>query len=314
MFDEAGMLLLNSESMNPLNSMLAAILPIFPRWLIKPFAKPYVAGESMTEALQHIKVLNDNGFAVTVDILGEHVQTREEASKITKSYTEILNAIAEQGLDCNISIKPTHIGLDISYETARDNLFSLLAQAKNKNNFVRIDMENSPYTDASIKMYLEALIHYQNVGPVIQAYLHRSPDDISRLNGEKLNVRICKGIYKESETIALKNKSDINDQYVDLVKAILNGGGYAGIATHDLTLINALDEWIIENQISPDRFEFQILYGVPMAGRLEELLEKGYKVRQYVPYGEEWFEYSVRRLKENPVIITYVFKNMFKSR
>jgi|TARA_B100001079_G_scaffold69783_2_gene59562 proline dehydrogenase len=312
-FDEPAMLLLNSTPMNPLNYILAAALPLFPRWLVKPFAKPYVAGESMVEALQHIQELNDIGFAATIDILGEHVPTAEEAAAITKSYTEILTAVADQGLDCNISIKPTHIGLDVHYDTGRDNLFSLLETAANTNNFVRIDMENSPYTDASIKLYLEALVHYKNVGPVIQAYLYRSSDDMSRLNGASLNVRICKGIYRESETIALQKKVEINAQFVELVKRVLNGGGYVGIATHDVALINELENWIIENEIALERFEFQVLYGVPMGGRLEELLAKGYTVRQYVPFGEEWFDYSVRRLKENPKIITYVLKNLFKK-
>jgi len=297
-----------------INRFIIYIVPYLPVSFIRMFAGRYVAGETARQALKIVRELNNKGYSATLDILGEHSENKVDALDVTQEYTDLYGYILSHNLNCNISIKPTHIGLDIEEECAQNNLNTLLKTARETNNFLRIDMENSPYTDASIKMYLEALIHYQNVGPVIQAYLHRSPDDICSLNGEKLNVRICKGIYKESETIALNNKSDINDQYVDLVKAILNGGGYAGIATHDLTLINALDEWIIENQISPDRFEFQILYGVPMAGRLEELLEKGYKVRQYVPYGEEWFEYSVRRLKENPVIITYVFKNMFKSR
>lgn len=313
MFDEPSKLLLNSALMNPLNSILAAIISIFPRWIIKPFAKPYVAGETITEALVHIKVLNEKGFAATLDILGEHVQTNEDATVITNSYVEILSAISEKGLNSNISIKPTHIGLDISYETARDNLFRLLAIAKETDNFVRIDMEDSPYTDASIKLYLEALVHYDNVGSVIQAYLHRSPEDISRLNSEKLNVRICKGIYSESDTIAFQSRSEINDQFILLVKDILAGDGYAAIATHDLNLIDALEDWISENEIAPERFEFQVLFGVPMSGRLQSLLAKGYTVRQYIPFGEDWHDYSVRRLKENPAIISYVLKNMFKK-
>ncbi len=314
MFDEPATLLLNSALMNLFNSILAAIISIFPRWIIKPFAKPYVAGETITEALTHINLLNGKEFAATLDILGEHVQSIDEAADITKSYIEILDAISEQDLDCNISIKPTHIGLDISYDTARDNLFSLLTKAKELHSFVRIDMEDSPYTDASIKLYLEALVHYDNVGPVIQAYLHRSTEDIKRLNSEKFNVRICKGIYSESETIALQLEDEINDQFIQLVKNIITGDGYVGIATHDLTLINALDNWISENEISPDRFEFQVLFGVPMKGRLQELLDKGYTVRQYVPFGKDWHDYSVRRLKENPAIVSYVIKNMFKKK
>ncbi len=299
--------------MNPVNFLIGSILSLFPRWLVKPFAKPYVAGETMGVALDHIKSLNGKGFAATVDILGEHVESKKEAHSITMDYLDILDAIYEKGLDCNLSIKPTHIGLDVGYETAKENLFMLLEKASDTKNFIRIDMENTPYTDASIKLYLEALIQFSNVGPVIQAYLHRSPDDIKRLNGEKLNVRICKGIYKESEHHAIQSGSRINEQYLELVKMILNGNGYVAIATHDISLVDATDKWITSNNIPKDRFEFQILYGVPMGGKLEELLAKGYTVRQYVPFGEEWFDYSVRRLKENPKIITYVLKNMFRS-
>ncbi|MCH7611795.1 MAG: proline dehydrogenase family protein [Candidatus Marinimicrobia bacterium] len=299
--------------MNPLNSLIAASLPLFPRLFIKPFAKPYVAGETIDEAIQHIKALNEKGFAVTTDILGEHVKTLDEAENVTHSYIDLLQAIKEQDLDCHISIKPTHLGLDVGYDVVRDNLFHLLETAKTTGSFVRIDMENSPYTDASIKLYLEAKLQFENVGQVIQACLRRSWDDISRLNGGNLNVRMCKGIYRESETIAYHDSKTIQTQFVDLVKQVINGGGYPAIATHDIFIIDEIEEWLVENKISNDRFEFQVLYGVPMDGKLEVLLEKGYTVRKYVPFGKDWFDYSIRRLKENPKIITYVFKNMFKK-
>ncbi len=299
--------------MNLVNSALSAVLPLFPRFIIKPFAKPYVAGETIDNALQHIKVLIEKGFAATVDILGEHVENEDEAHHITQSYIELLNAIHQEGLNCNLSIKPTHIGLDTGYNTARDNLFTLLNKANEYDNFVRLDMENSPYTDATIKMYLEAKLDFQNVGPVIQAYLHRSKEDINRLKEKNLNVRICKGIYRESEHIAFQNNLDINAQFVDLVKMVIESGGYAAIATHDISLIDELEEWIIVENISNDRFEFQVLFGVPMSGRLEKLKDKGYVVRVYVPFGESWHDYSIRRLKENPRIISYVMKNIFKK-
>jgi proline dehydrogenase len=313
MIDEAAMLLLNSTLMNLLNSTLAVILSLFPHWMIKPFAKPYVAGESIAEVLTHVHALNVLGFSATIDILGEHVKTTTEATAITKSYLDIMSAIFQNGLNSNISIKPTHIGLDINYDTARDNLFTLLSKANEIQSFVRIDMEDSPYTDAAIKLYLEACMKYTNVGLVIQSYLHRSSDDISRLKGEKFNVRICKGIYKEAESIAFQSKAKINENYIKLVQSILSSGGYVAIATHDLNLINELEDWIIKNEIAPDRFEFQVLFGVPMSGRLQALLAKGYSVRQYVPFGKEWHDYSIRRLKENPKIISYVLKNMFKK-
>ncbi|HDY75589.1 MAG TPA: proline dehydrogenase [Candidatus Marinimicrobia bacterium] len=299
--------------MSLVNSALSAILPLFPRWMSKPFAKPYVAGETIDEAILHIKTLNEKGFAVTTDILGEHVKTQDEAEHVTHSYIDLLHAIKAQNLDGHISIKPTHLGIDVSYDVVRDNLFRLLEAAKTTGSFVRIDMENSPYTDASIKLYLEAKLRFENVGPVIQAYLHRSPDDISRLNNGKLNVRICKGIYRETEAVAYQDSQTIQNQFVELVKEVFKGGGYPAIATHDIFIIDEIEDWIEQNQISNDRFEFQVLYGVPMSGKLTALLNKGFKVRQYVPFGNDWFDYSIRRLKENPKIITYVFKNMFKK-
>jgi len=300
--------------MNLINSALSAILPLFPRWMSKPFAKPYVAGETIDEALQHIKALNEKGFVVTTDILGEHVKTLEEAEIVTNSYIDLLQNIKEQNLDCHISIKPTHLGLDVGYNVVRDNLFRLLETANSTGSFVRIDMEDSPYTDASIKLYLEAKLRFENVGKVIQAYLRRSKDDISRLTSENLNVRICKGIYKEPEIIAYNDSQTIQNQFVELVAKVVDGGGYPAIATHDLSIIDSIEEWLVENNISHDRFEFQVLYGVPMDGKLEALLEKGYTVRQYVPFGKDWFDYSIRRLKENPQIISYVIKNIFKKK
>jgi len=305
--------LLNSTAMNPLNSTLAFIISFFPRWMIKPFAKQYVAGESIGEVLTHVHTLNEQGFSATIDILGEHVKTIAESTAITNSYLEILTEISENELNSNISIKPTHIGLDINYDTAKNNLFSLLDKANELQSFVRIDMEDSPYTDATIKLYLEACVKYKNIGIVIQSYLHRSSDDINRMKSEKLNVRICKGIYKEFETIAFQSKIKINENYIKLVKSILSSDGYVGIATHDLKLIDELVDWIVVNKISSDRFEFQVLFGVPMSGRLQALLAKGFSVRQYVPFGEEWYDYSIRRLKENPKIISYVIKNMFRK-
>lgn len=300
--------------MNLINSALSAILPLFPRWMSKPFAKPYVAGETIDEAIQRIKILNEKGFAVTTDILGEHVKTHEEAENVTHSYIDLLQAIKEENLDCHISIKPTHLGLDVGYSVVRDNLFRLLETAKTTGSFVRIDMEDSPYTDASIKLYLEAKLRFENVGQVIQAYLRRSQDDISRLTNENLNVRICKGIYREPETIAYQDSQSIQKQFVELVAQVVDGGGYPAIATHDISIIDAIETWLVENNISPDRFEFQVLYGVPMDGKLEALLEKGYTVRKYVPFGKNWYDYSIRRLKENPKIITYVMKNIFKKK
>ena len=202
--------------------------------------------------------------------------------------------------------------MEIDPLLAEENLNSVLEKAKENNNFMRIDMENSPYTDSTIKIYKNFLKKYDKVGMVLQSYLKRTEKDISNLDSEKFNCRICKGIYHEDEEIAYHDKKEIHERFFSNIKAILSGKGYAAIATHDIPLINKIEKWIIENKIPFDKFEFQVLYGVPMGNRLLELLEKGYTVRNYVPFGESWFDYSIRRLKENPNIMWYVIGNIFK--
>jgi len=295
------------------NSILTSSLPILPKWFAKPFAKPYVAGETEDEAVFHIQALNEKGFAATVDILGEHVLTAEEARDITNQYCHLYDRIAQESLDCNISIKPTHIGLDISLAEAMANTTAILNKAKVHGNFLRIDMENSPFTDQTFEIYQHCKTIYDKVGVVLQAYLFRSLDDIQHLANGQFNSRICKGIYKESEAIAFQDREEINGNYLDMAKAMASRNAYAGYATHDQDLIDRILNWIESENISLDLFEFQVLYGVPMNGRLESLLEAGYKVRIYVPYGPDWFDYSVRRLKENPNIAGYVLKNFFRK-
>ena len=220
--------------------------------------------------------------------------------------------IALENINCNISIKLTHIGLALDKTIATDNLVRILKQAKKHDNFLRIDMENSPYTQQTIDLYNNCVSDYPNMGIVLQAYLKRSLEDAHNLNRTGFNTRVCKGIYDERETIALKDRAAIQDNFFNITKEILSGKGFAAIATHDIPLIDRIDEWIESTQVSSNRFEFQVLYGVPMGGRLERLLDKGYTVRQYIPFGKEWFDYSLRRLKENPKIMSYVLGNLFK--
>jgi len=297
--------------MNIINTILVSLLSHLPKWTVKPFASPYVAGVSTDDAIKTVKVLNNKGFVTTVDILGEHVQSKEESIRIRDEYLNLYDRI--EGLEANISLKPTHLGMEIDPSLAENNLLNILEKAKDNNNFMRIDMENSPYTDATIDIYKKCLDRYDKVGMVLQSYLKRTAQDIINLDSEKFNCRICKGIYREEEEIAYHDREEIRNRFFEDVKAILNGKGYVAIATHDIPLINEIEEWIIENKIPFDRFEFQVLYGVPMANRLKQLLEKGYTVRNYVPFGEAWFDYSIRRLKENPNIMWYVLGNMFKK-
>ena len=283
-----------------------------PRWTIHPFAKTYVAGETVQETVLVVKKVNDRGFTCTLDILGEHVQSTSEAKNITQEYCDLYDVIATDNLNCNISIKLTHIGLTLDKTIAADNLVRILKQAKKHDNFLRIDMENSPYTQKTIDLYKNCVSDYPNMGIVLQAYLKRSLEDARNLNRPGFNTRVCKGIYDERETIAIKDRAAVQDNFFNITKEILSGNGFAAIATHDIPLIDRIDEWIESTQISSDRFEFQVLYGVPMSGRLEQLLKKGYTVRQYVPFGQDWYNYSLRRLKENPKIISYVLGNLFK--
>ena len=295
------------------NSLLATIMPYLPKVLVRPFAKPYVAGESIDSVIKITKKLNDNGFSTTLDILGEFVNSKEEANKIKNAYSELIKNISSKKLDSTISVKLTHLGLGIDSNLGEENFNSLSLIGKEYNVGITIDMENSPYTSKTFEIYKNAIIKNEKLGAVIQAYLYRSLDDIKHLDSSLLNLRICKGIYNESQDIAIQDRLAINDNYFEMAKSLLNGQGYACLATHDLTLIDRLESFIDENDISPKRFEFQVLYGVPMGNRLEELKSKGYKIRIYVPFGEAWFEYSVRRLKENPKIISYVLKNLFKK-
>ena len=299
--------------MKLINNLIIQILPFLPKFLVKIVASPYIAGITDEEMLQNVEKLNRKGFKVAIDILGEHVKTENEAEEITKRYSRIYDEINKRNLLANISIKLTHIGQDLGLDIVRNNLSKLVEAAKKNNNFLRLDMENVPYTSETIQLYKEMFNNYNQIGIVIQAYLHRSIDDIKALSNDKFNVRICKGIYVEDPHLVLNDYDDIRENYISLVKESLNNGSYVGIATHDEFLIDSLYSWILENNISKDRYEFQVLHGVPMQKKLKKLMEDGNIVRVYLPYGDNWYDYSVRRLKENPKMAGYIIKNLFSS-
>ena len=299
--------------MKLINNLIIEILPFLPKFLAKIVASPYIAGITDEEMLQNVEKLNRKGFKVAIDILGEHVKTENEAEEITKRYSRIYDEINKRNLLANISIKLTHIGQDLGIDIVRNNLSKLVEAAKKNNNFLRLDMENVPYTSETIQLYKEMFNNYNQIGIVIQAYLHRSIDDIKALSNDKFNVRICKGIYVEDPHLVLNDYDDIRENYISLVKESLNNGSYVGIATHDEFLIDSLYSWILENNISKDRYEFQVLHGVPMQKKLKKLMEDGNTVRVYLPYGDNWYDYSVRRLKENPKMAGYIIKNLFSS-
>lgn len=298
--------------MSWINIGILYLIGILPRWMVHPFAKAYVAGETIEKTVQVVNKMNELGYACTLDILGEHIQSPSKAEKITKDYCNLYEVINKETLNCNISIKLTHIGLELDQKLVENNLQKILRHAKSHNNFLRIDMENSPYTQRTIDLYQKNIHNYDKMGIVLQAYLKRSLEDAQALSAPGFNTRICKGIYNEPSNIAFKESTEIQDNFFLITKEILSGKGFAAIATHDIPLIDRIESWIEQNNISNDRFEFQVLYGVPMGNRLKRLLSKGYTVRQYIPFGPDWFDYSLRRLKENPKIISYVLANLFK--
>lgn len=296
-----------------LNRPLAALLPYLPKRLVGLFARRYVAGETVEEALSVASELNDEGFQVTLDILGEQVASREAAFLVAGAYAHLYHQIAGANLRANISLKPTHLGLNLGRGICQENLFTILEAARATGNFLRIDMEGSPYTGDTLDLYHTCQERYSQVGPVLQAYLLRSRDDLTQLLAPSLNVRICKGIYREPPDRAIQDREAINDNFLDLVRQAFEGGAYVAIATHDLTLISRVLALIRELQIRAPRFEFQTLHGVPMAGKREALLREGFKVRVYLPFGQAWHEYSLRRLSENPDIVGYVLRNLWRK-
>lgn len=297
-----------------LNTTLTTLLPLLPRPLTRIFAMRYVAGESEDEALEVIRNLNSSGFSATLDILGEHTSSPEEIESVTTTYMELYQRIAAESLDCNISLKLTHLGLGFNDTIAAENLLRIVSIAQQYKNFLRIDMENSPFTDRTLELYSHCREQYDQVGFVLQSYLFRSIHDLEKFHHRSPNIRICKGIYHEPESIAYQDKEQIRENFINLVKIILEGQGYAAIATHDIYLLDTLETWILNRNIPRDRYEFQALFGVPMKGRLEELQAAGHKVRIYVPFGKEWYAYAIRRLKENPSIAGYIMKNLLRRK
>ena len=299
--------------MKLINNLIIQIIPFLPKFFVKIVASPYIAGITDEEMLENVKKLNDKGFKVAIDILGEHVKTKDEATAVTNRYANLYNEITNRKLQANISIKLTHIGQDLGQNFVQNNLFKLVEAAKNNNNFLRLDMENTPYTDQTIKLYEIMKEKYDKIGIVIQSYLKRSMSDIERLADKNFNVRICKGIYVEDEELVFNDYSLIRESFIELVKKCLEKGTYVGIATHDEYLIDNIYSWIIDNDISKNKYEFQVLHGVPMQKKLKKLINEGNTVRVYLPYGDNWYDYSVRRLKENPKMAGYIIKNIFSS-
>lgn len=280
-----------------------------------PFAmaRRFVAAETFTETIPKIKTFNENNIKVTLDLLGENVREKSLADDTVDTYIQLIDDIQSAGLTSSISIKLTMIGLDIDESYCKENLFRLLDKAKEHGSFVRIDMEGSDYTQQTINIFKDAFQVYGNhVGIVIQAYLHRSKQDIPELAQLGADIRICKGAYKEPELIAIQKMPEIREAFKEYTKILLEKTTFPRIATHDDELINWVLNYTSENKIPKDRFEFQMLYGL-RENTMQQFAADGYHVRVYVPYGTMWFPYFKRRLMERKENIWFVLNTMFKN-
>lgn len=276
-------------------------------------AKRFVAGEDLQQAIPKVQDLNKRRIKVTLDLLGENVEDRKTADSTVNEYIELLRGIEDAGLDSTISIKLTMLGLDIDYDYCRENLFKLLDVARAEDQFVRIDMEGSDYTQVTIDLFKEAFKKYgKHVGIVIQAYLHRSKTDIPELAEMGADVRLCKGAYNEPERIAVQNMSAIREAFKEYAQILLEKTTFPRIATHDDELVNWVKEYTSKKNIGKPRFEFQMLYGLRQ-DTMEQLTEEGYNTRIYVPYGTMWFPYFKRRLLERKENIWFVLSTMLKK-
>jgi proline dehydrogenase len=277
--------------------------------LARPLARRFVAGETMEQALEVTADLNAQGAHVTLDYLGENVTSAAEAAAVRDTYVRLVDAIAARALDGNVSLKLTALGLDISRDTARDNLRAILEAGQRHDLFVRIDMEGSDYTQITLDLFEELYCDagFKNVGIVIQSYLYRSAADIERAIELGARVRLCKGAYKEPPTFAYPRKADVDRNYIRRAERLMLDGNYPGLATHDAAIIDWARRFADERSIGRERFEFQFLYGV-RRDLQQQLIAEGYNVRVYVPYGEAWYPYLMRRLAERPANLLFILK------
>jgi len=300
--------------MNLLNNTVVSAIQLLPKSIVKRFALRYIAGEKMEDAVKLVSNLNSRRMLATIDVLGENVTTLAEASESTRAAVNVLHTINSNKLGANLSIKLTQFGLNIDKHACYENIRSIIDLARSYRNFVRIDMEDSSTTSSTLEMY-ERLrgAGYDNIGVVIQAYMRRSAQDVKRLVGMKASVRLCKGIYIEPEEIAFKRRDEIRNNYVELLNMLMEGGCRVGVATHDDVLIDAAYKAAERHGLGRSDFEFQMLYGVRSDLR-DKIVARGNLLRVYVPFGEHWYPYSIRRFKENPQVAGYVFKSVLTGR
>jgi proline dehydrogenase len=300
--------------MSMFDSLVRATLPLTPKPMIRFFARRYVAGSTLDDAIATVKRLADQGCCATIDVLGESVSERQHAVAAVAAYHEVLEAITANSLPAHVSLKPTQMGLNIDPSFCRNNIAAILERARAKGIFVRIDMEDSPTTDATLRIYRELATHRPNgTGVVLQARLRRTLADAAALASPGTNVRLCKGIYLEPRAIAYEEREIIRAAFVHALRILLEGGAYVGIATHDEWLVCEALAMIQRLGLGKDRYEFQMLLGVdPELRRI--LTGAGHPLRVYVPFGSHWYPYSVRRLRENPTIARVGLEAFLKGR
>jgi proline dehydrogenase len=283
-----------------LDRAIVKLLPAVPRPVVRRLSSRYIAGPTLDDAMRVVRRLNAKGKLATVDVLGEEIRSPAEARAIAGQYSDVLARLDDEGLDGNISIKLTALGLDLDLDLCRENLKAVVVDAAARGRFVRIDMEDSTTTDRTLALHRELRdAGHENVGVVLQAYLRRTLGDVPGLE----NVRLCKGIYVEPAEVAYREPDVVRESFVECLEALVAQGTYVGIATHDEYLIG--EALRVVRGLPRDRYEFQMLLGV-RPDRADDLVAAGHRLRVYVPYGTHWYEYSVRRLQENPKIAGYV--------
>jgi proline dehydrogenase len=295
-----------------LDRAIVRVLPAVPRLVVKKLSRRYIAGSTLVEACRVVSGLNEEGKMATIDVLGEEITGREEATALLVEYEDVFETIQREGLDSNISVKLTGLGLNLDHEFCRDNIAELVREAAKRGNFVRIDMEDSSTTTETLELYRELRGQgLDNVGVVLQAYMKRTLTDIAELADLRPNVRVCKGIYVEPADIAYQEFETVRLNFVEAVGALLDAGAYVAVATHDDWVIGEALTLIEERGLAPEEYEFQMLLGVrPELG--DELVREGHRLRIYVPFGRQWYEYSLRRLQENPKIAGYIALDTLK--
>ncbi|MBE0675325.1 MAG: proline dehydrogenase family protein [Bacteroidales bacterium] len=298
------------------NKFIAAILPWFPKKFIWIFSRPYIAGETMEDAFRVSLDLNSKGIKVTLDVLGEFIKNLDEAAANKEEYLRLIDESVKRGIDGNFSLKPTSFGLLIDKEVCYRHIREIVARAASYNNFIRVDMEDSPCTDLEIELFRKLKAEFPaSVGLVLQAYLRRTYRDIETMldmNTPEIPVsyRLCKGIYVEPESIAFKKYEEVNKHFLLDLELMFRHKVYAAIATHDKNLVDGALELIKKYNVPKNMYEFQMLYGVT-PGLRQTIVDAGHVMRVYVPFGKQWFGYSTRRLKENPKMASHIIKAIF---